>query len=305
MLRRAWLQIGFRSGGVEGGGAAWERAIACARAAREEAATGPEFGVVSDRDFVLATPLWAYADMLVEHGAFERAANLLAESVAVFRTRGNGFNMADNLGAEGRLALLQGDVERASTLLRESVTLGEALNYRWALGAYQSSLGLATLYRGQVPQARRLLADSLRICRDLNSEFFLTRVCAYLAEVALWEGDAETAERWLAQSLAYPTDRPLGMMDQIERVLVAARLAAAQGAYLRAASLFGLAHELRRGIHYELAGPARQLADAALSSVRAALAPADFAEAFAAGQQMSLGEALAAMVASEVASAEP
>ena len=41
----------------------------------------------------------------------------------------------------------------------------------------------------------------------------------------------------------------------------------------------------------------RDLADAALATVQAALEPAAFAEAFAAGQQMALAEAFATILA--------
>ena len=58
-------------------------------------------------------------------------------------------------------------------------------------------------------------------------------------------------------------------------------------------------------IHYELAGPVRLLADAALAKVRAALDPALFAEAFTAGQQLSLEEAFATILASSSVTVAP
>jgi predicted ATPase/transcriptional regulator with XRE-family HTH domain len=292
----AWNQIGLHSTGRAEAGAAWERSIACGRAGREEPGLGPEFGALTDRDFELACPLFVYGYDLIEHGEFERAAPLLAESARVFQARGNSFELAQNLGAAGRLALLQGDVERAHALLYQAVTLAEALNYQWGLGEFQIILGLVTLYRGDVPEARRLLADSLRLSLELNDGWFLARVCAYLAELALWEGELEAAEGWLAQSLSHRTGIRLTMMDQIERVLVTARLARAQGAHLRAATLFGLADAMCTSIRYEPAGPARRLADAALATVRAALDPARFAEAFAAGQRLSFEEAFATIL---------
>jgi predicted ATPase/DNA-binding XRE family transcriptional regulator len=325
----AWGEMACQSASLAEASAAWERSIAFGRAAREEAGLppslpaapqslpaplrgssrgrparelsksetrsaglGPEFGFVADRDAVLAGPLWAYAEILIEHGEFERAAPLLEESARVSQARGNRFSMADIMGVTGRAALLQGDIERARALLLEAVRVGEALHHHNVLAAFQSILGLAALYSGDVPEARRLLAGSLRICLDLGDEWYLGRVCTYLVEAALWEGKLEEAERWLAQSLTYRAHRPLIRMDKIERATVAARLAAAQGAHLRAATLFGLADELRARIHYELAGPACQLAEAALARVRAALDPTSFAEAFAAGQQLSLEEAL-------------
>ncbi len=69
-------------------------------------------------------------------------------------------------------------------------------------------------------------------------------------------------------------------MDQIERLVVAARLVTAQGAYLRAAALFGSVEGACRQIRYEPAGPAR------------------FDEAFMAGQGLSLEDAFAALPAS-------
>ena len=87
-------------------------------------------------------------------------------------------------------------------------------------------------------------------------------------------------------------------LSEVERLLVAARLATAQQHYARAATLFGLAEAAHSRIHNAIGGPIRALADAALASVRGALDPAVFAEAFAAGQQLSLDEAFATILAS-------
>jgi hypothetical protein len=54
-----------------------------------------------------------------------------------------------------------------------------------------------------------------------------------------------------------------------------------------------------------LAGPARLLADGALARVRAALDPVRFAEAFTAGQQLSLEEAFAAISTSSSVAGAP
>ena len=86
------------------------------------------------------------------------------------------------------------------------------------------------------------------------------------------------------------------------RLWVAARLATAQQQYPRAATLFGLTEQMHSQIHHVIAGPMRSLADAALATVQAALEPAVFAAAFAAGQQMSLAEAFASILAPSLAS---
>ena len=73
----------------------------------------------------------------------------------------------------------------------------------------------------------------------------------------------------------------------------AARLATVQEDYRRAATFFGLAEQVSSRIRYELVGPVRRQVDAALLTVRVALGPTAFVEAFTAGQQLSLEEAFA------------
>ena len=300
-----WHFTAWDSADLAEAAAAWERSIACTRVAREAPGLGSEFGVASDRDFILGNHLWVYADRLMEYGEFARAAPLLMERARISEARGSRFEMAESLGPLGRLALLQGDLPKARTLLYEAVTLAREFNYQEMLANSQPLLALVTLYGGDAPEARRLLDASLRLCLDLNDRFLLARVCTDLAETALWAGELAEAEQWLAQSLAYHADSRRSRIFQIERLLVAARLATAQAAYLRAAALFGLAERIRSQLRYEPVGPVRLLADAALATVRTALDPALFAEAFTAGQQLSLEEAFATISASSSGTGAP
>jgi hypothetical protein len=122
------------------------------------------------------------------------------------------------------------------------------------------------------------------------------RVCTYLAEVALWEGKVDESEQWLTQSLAYDANPHQITIYEVGRLFVFARLATAQQKYQRAATLFGLADQAHNQVHYAIVGPIRALADGALATVREALDPADFAEAFTAGQLLSLEKAFATIL---------
>jgi hypothetical protein len=118
-----------------------------------------------------------------------------------------------------------------------------------------------------------------------------------LAETALWEEDLEQAAGWLEQSFAYHTSPQRITPFELQRLLIAARLATLQGHYKRAATIFGLAEQMHSHIHHVVTGPIRTLADDALVTVRESLDPAIFAEAFTGGQQLSLEEAYAAILA--------
>ncbi len=274
--------------------AGWERAIACARAAGATPEVDTRFCGLADHDQLLGTPLWAYANALVNQGEFEQALPLLLESRDIFQQGGSRYQMAMSLGTLGLLALLQGDLARAYAQLQEAVTIATEFNYQWMIGFWQPVLGFVTLYTGDVAGARRILTDSLRVCIELKTPEFLARNLTFLAEAALWEGQIDEAVDWLTQSLAY-TD-PGIIIYEVVRVFVAARVATAQGQYQRAALLFGLAEQTNSQIHHAYAGPLRTQADVALATVRAALDPAVFAEAFAAGQQLSLKQAFATIL---------
>lgn len=279
--------------------AAWERAIAFARAASEAPTLGVEFGRLTDHRGILATLLIWYADRLIEHGEVARAKTLASEALALFRMADNPYEIGDCLGVLGRLALLRGDLAQAQGLLREAVSCATAFSYQQVLVDWQPLLGLVTLYNGDAVEARRLLSDSLRLCIELKDKGLLARTCAYLAEAALWEGELDQAREWLAQSLENSADsRGRGIIThQVVRLFVAARLATAQHQYTRAAILFGLTGQAHSRIQAAIAGPIRALADEALAIVREALGAGRFEEAFAMGQQLSLDEAFDTMLA--------
>jgi predicted ATPase len=277
--------------------ASLERALALVRAAKDEPGLGAEFCLWTDYDFMLGTQLSAYAICLTERVEFARAETLAWESLTLFRKQGNPYESSESLGILGRLALLQGDLSQAQTFLHEAVTLAAAYSYMGVVCQWQPLLAIATLYSGNVAEARRLLTENLRLCLDLKDKVFLARTYAFLAEAALWAEEIDQAGQWLAQSLPHPVGELTITIYEVDRLFIAARLATAQHHYLRASTLFGLAEAMRQQIKYELVELVRPLVNAAMTTVRESLDPAVFAEAFIAGQQLSLGEAYATLLA--------
>lgn len=293
----AWCFCAWTISDVAQATATTERGIGLAR---EAPALGGEFCALADRDFVLAAHLWGYAAFLVGQGEAVRAAPIATESLHLFRRRGNRSGIGESLGILGRLALLQGDRTKAHQFFQEAVTIGMTINYTALQSEWQALLAITTLYGDDTAQARRLLNESLRRCLDQKNQFLLAQVCTYLAETALWEGEVDAAAHWLAQSLTYRAEPRAITIYEVERCWLAARLATAQQQYQRAAVLFGLAEQMHRQVHHAVGGPMRALADAALATAQAALGPIVFAEAFATGQQMTLAQAFATILAPPV-----
>ncbi len=292
-----WYFIAFQAQDFHKAAEAFEHSLAGARAAYDEPALGPEFCLFTDLDFMLVTNLWGYATFLIERGEIARAQPLLTESLSLYKARANQYEVADALSTLGSIALVQGDLAQAHMHYQEALTLAIAVNNRETIGYSQPLLALVALYGGDAHEAHRLLSESLPLCLELKDKFYLARVCAFLAEVELCEGKLEEAEGWLARSLIYHADPHKVVIDQVQRLFVAARLAAAQQHYARAATLFGLAGQVHSAIHDVIGGPMRAAADDALATVRAELDPEAFAAAFDAGRQLSLAEAFATVLA--------
>jgi predicted ATPase/DNA-binding SARP family transcriptional activator len=293
----AWSWVAAYSADFSQACIAWERSIALARTASDAPSLGIEFGLLADRDFMLGATLSVYATRLCEHGKLMRAASVATESFQFFQAHGNRYERAGGLGTLGHVALLRGDLAQARTFLQEAVQIATEVHSDDMLSLFQPLLALVILYSGNVTEARRLLTESLHLCLELKYKTWLAHSCTYLAETALWEGTVDEAAQWLAQSLGYHTKPRWITIYEVERLWVAARLATAQQQYQRAATLFGLAEQISSRLDYVVTGPRRLAVDTALATVQAALDPAAFAEAFAVGQQMSLEEAFATLLA--------
>ena len=275
----------------------WERSVVFARAAGGTPGLAPEFCLLADQNFLLGGAIEAYTYILIELGEFAQALPLLKEGAAIFQARGCHYQTAAILGHWGQLAFLQGDLRQAQTLLQETISMVKVVGYQFMQSCWQSIFGIVIHYNGDAAEAHRLLRENLSLCLQVKDARHLARTYTYLAETALWEADLAQAEQWLAQSLAAYAEPQQITIDQVLRLFIAARLATAQQQYARAATLFGLADQIHSQIHYAIAGPIRTLADAALAIVQAALEPAVFVEAFAAGQQMPLAEAFVTILA--------
>lgn len=165
-----------------------------------------------------------------------------------------------------------------------------------ALTEWQPWLGMVHLYLGNVEEAHRLLADTLQLCHELGDQRNLPPIAGYLAAVLLQQGDLRYAEQLLRQSLAGFAQACWVTAEMVDGLLIAARLATAQANFFAAATRFGLAERLRAEIQHAMDAPMRPLVASALATVQAALEPAAFTEAFAAGQHLSMTQAFATIL---------
>jgi DNA-binding CsgD family transcriptional regulator/tetratricopeptide (TPR) repeat protein len=199
-------------------------------------------------------------------GDYGQAATLQAESVALWRELGERRELARSLNALGDVARGQGDYARAGALYEESLALFRQLGDVGAGAAVQHNLGYVAGAQGDYARAAACFVESLVQFQERGNLLSLADCLAGLASVAAGQGPQQLPE--------------------------AARAREA----LRAARLLGAAAALRapldaRGV---LGEPANQIEwERTVSSVRAQLAPAAFAAAWAEGHALSAEQAVA------------
>jgi predicted ATPase/DNA-binding XRE family transcriptional regulator len=281
---------------------------------------------------LLSDALNGAGTLAYDQGDLERAAALVAESLEICRRIGHDEGARASSNNLALIAEARGDYEHARALHEENLTRARERDYKTgmantlvnlasvvaqqgehaeAVRHYEESLalyqqtgdadgraealsGLAelALHGGEVDRARQLAEESLSGWRALGEAAQMALALAQLGEVARREGDLAGAHTSLCEALKL--SRGTGGMAIVMRGLEGCALVCLdRGQVTRAAQLYGAAAALRDALRTPLPPLQRQAYERALEAMRAALGPAGFAHAFAAGQALSLDAAMA------------
>jgi len=160
------------------------------------------------------------------------------------------------------------------------------------MGASLSFLGLVALNQGDGERATALCTEALALHREMGDRRATGLSLHYLALAMQGQGDHAAARALLAEALALLLE--VQDKNNIASCLDAlAGMAVAEGAWERAARVFGAAEAIRQAInvpvvYFQRAGYERNVA-----AVRAQHDAATFVAAWAAGRVMTLEQAIA------------
>ncbi len=228
-----------------------------------------------------------------DHGEYERAAALHAESLALRRELGDVSGMASALHNAGLVAQEQGHHAQATALFEECVALSRALGDRQFVAAALNSLGDLAAGQGQYAQATALFEECLAVARELGARWDSAIVLLNLGAVTRAQGQLARASALLLDSLAQfqALDWKVGLAYALEGL---ALVAVAEGRMERAGRLGGAAAAARLAIAAPLPPVERAAFDDAMAAARQALGAGAWTTAWAAGQALTLDQAIAA-----------
>lgn len=231
-----------------------------------------------------------------EQGDSATAWPHFSEALAIYREQGNAEGLAWGLITVAEVAILDEDATHAEELLAESNTLwpNDGSNW-WSLwnGWRLNHLGHAAQLRSDYNRAADRHQQALAIFRSLGEQHFgLPWAYHSLGETTLGQNSVAEAVRWFQQGMAM--SRQLSDQASIAWCLAGLGTAAALDEEPeRAARLWAAAEKARQSIGCRPAPAARATYERALAQVRAELSAEEWSQEWAAGQALTLDEAIA------------
>jgi tetratricopeptide (TPR) repeat protein len=146
-----------------------------------------------DNKVMIAEALSQLAITTHDLGDTARAKEILEEGIALCREVGYTYRLCDFLNSRGYVSLLDGEYKRAVALSEEAAALCREYGYKRGLKIARVDLGWAALLRGNYERARTSYEESLTLCKELNDKLTASENLDGLACVAGAEGEVSRA----------------------------------------------------------------------------------------------------------------
>jgi len=241
---------------------------------------------------IRARALRAAGVLALYQGDEAAAGSWLGQAVALGRAAGDPRTVANALSSLGVMALGQGDLEQAAAHLEESLALMRELSERRGVASVLTNLGIVFYSQGGMERAETAFAEALAVARQVGDRDLAATNLANLSSAALRQNEVARAEALGREALAlyWKLGDPRRCAVGLEGLASAAGMA---GQGERAARLLGAAATMRAALGAPQPPQERADTEEAVAATRATLGETAWAAAFAAGQALTLEQAIA------------
>jgi non-specific serine/threonine protein kinase len=246
---------------------------------------------LDDRD-TMAQALLLLGPAALMQGNYRLARARLKESLALFRTLDDRRGIAEALCYLSRVLTHLGEQTLAQSCLEEALTLARGAGERRLLALALELRGELAFARGEDAEADRLWQESLALYSELSMGMGIVTVENFLGQLALRQGDHATARARYVASLEHQQGWP-ALQWTIDALAGLAVVAAARGQAGRTLRLAGASSALSEAAGLRLSEAERAVMERASVSARATLGDRQADAEWAAGQALTVDQAIA------------
>jgi DNA-binding CsgD family transcriptional regulator/Tfp pilus assembly protein PilF len=225
-------------------------------------------------------------------GEYDRARELLEEALAICTTLGDDMGIAIAWQELGWVAAAQGNYDLARSYLQQALALRRKLGNADGVAYSQWVLGIVALYSGETTTAESHFRESLASFKELGDRQGEAYALLGMAQFVQHTGDdLEALQQFRkALTLRQESGERHGILECIEGI---AGIAARRGHAEQAVRLLGTSAALRTVKAPAPWAAERRATEQTLTIARRTLTNSAFTEAWAAGQALSLDQAMA------------
>lgn len=239
----------------------------------------------------LAEVLFDRGVLAVNQGDASKARSILEEDLILYRKSDQEWFQAMIHLHLGNVALNQGDVPAAESYMEQCYTLGQAVEDRWILASAINNFGELARYQDDHEKAEEFYLESRDLFREVKSPPDVARANHSLGWVMLSRNETDQARTLFEEALN--VHEQLGVKRGVVECLVGlAAVIGAHGDAEQAAQLMSFT----RGQFADLGAgiwPADVVdSERSLLAIKSRLEPLAFEAAWAAGQSLTLSQAL-------------
>ncbi len=242
-------------------------------------------------DLLRAKVLWTLGLFAKEQRDYQRAKLRYGEALTLYRSLGDGVGVTVRLAHLGIVAQEEGDLNRAEPLLEEALSVGREVGEPHGTAMVLIGLADVTRARGDLARTESLLGESLALFRSMGHAWGIARALTMLGDAACVRRDLARAASLYGEALElHRTVRAKqGITGCLEGL---AEVACARGELALAARLGGAASALREEMGWPLPPAARERQERVAVAAREGLGAGGFEEAWAAGRELGLADAI-------------
>jgi ATP/maltotriose-dependent transcriptional regulator MalT len=263
--------------------------------ATRDAERGLRVGLEHDDQPAIALAYNTLGGVAYDKGEYDRATELFSRALAIRRELGEGATLADSLNNVGVAAREKEDYETAAAAYQEALQIARELGEPTAIAFALNGLGVVAQRQGNLEGAVALHEETLALRRTSDHRAVPISLSNLGAAVFLKHGFERYAALYRESlELRWERGEQFGIAESIAGLL---RIAAAQERYELAVRLFGAVEGLRRSLGASMISPDHRWCEQVIAGIAPTLDPSVYAEAYDAGQAMTVEDAVAEALA--------